>query len=350
MRALQKVQKGKGFVEVRDVEKPVIKRDGDALIKVKAAGVCGTDLHIYDDEFAYWPPVTMGHEFSGVVEEVGRDVKNVNPGDRVVAEPHAEACMVCDLCRQGYWQICPEKRSPGWGQNGAFTDYLTMPGKLLHKIPDNLTFEAAALIEPLAVAVGYVCERVKVMAQDTVVVVGAGPVGILCAFAAKENGAGKVITLGVDADEALRFPAALELGSDRVINVMKEDAVSIISEMTNGRMADVVIEASGNEKGIQTAVSAVKKLGRLCVVGLTGKPDVRVNWDTAQKKMLDVYFNMSSNYTSWDRAIAMAANSKRDITRLVSHCESIENWESVFDDLRKGKGIKALFIPDCEKK
>jgi L-iditol 2-dehydrogenase len=206
-----------------------------------------------------------------------------------------------------------------------------------------------ALIEPLAVAVNYVCERVKVMAQETVIVVGAGPIGILCAFAARENGAGKVITLGVDADEALRFPVALELGADRVINVLKEDALAIIADLTDGKMADLVIEASGNEKGIQMAINAVRKLGRLCVVGLTGKPDVRVNWDTAQKKMLDVYFNMSTNYTSWDRAIAIAANTKRDLTKLITRKESIENWEKVFDDLRKGNEIKVLFIPDCEK-
>jgi len=349
MRALQKYDRGKGFVEVRDVQKPVIKRDEDVLIKVKAAGICGTDLHIIDDEFTYWPPVTLGHEFAGVVVETGKNVKNVKTGDRVVAEPHAEACMVCELCRRGYWQICPEKRSPGWGQNGAFTDYLTMPAKLLHKIPDNLSFEVGALIEPLAVAVNYVCERVKVMAQETVIVVGAGPIGILCAFAARENGAGRIITLGVDADEALRFPVALELGADRVINVLKEDALAIIADLTDTKMADLVIEASGNEKGIQMAINAVRKLGRLCVVGLTGKPDVRVNWDTAQKKILDVYFNMSTSYTSWDRAIAIAANTKRDLTRLITRKESIENWEKVFEDLRKGNELKVLFIPDSEK-
>ncbi len=349
MRALQKYDRGKGFVEVRDVAKPLVKRDGDALIKVKAAGICGTDLHIFDDEFTYYPPVTLGHEFSGVVEEIGSEVRNVKIGDRVVAEPHAEACMVCDICRRGYWQICPEKRSPGWGQNGAFTDYLTMPAKLLHKIPDSLSDEIAALTEPLAVAVNYVCERVKVMAQDTVVVVGAGPIGILCAFAAKENGAGKIFMLGVDQDEAVRFPVALQLGSDMAINVLKQDAISIISEHTDCKMADIVIEASGNENGIQTAINAARKLGRVCVVGMTGKPFVNVNWNTAQKKVLDMYFNFSTNYTSWDRALAIASNTKMDLTKLITHKGSIEDWEKVFADLRSGKGIKALFIPDCER-
>lgn len=349
MKALRKYAKGKGFIDVQEVAKPVIKRDGDVLIKVKAAGICGTDLHIYDDEFIYYPPVTLGHEFAGVVEDTGKDVKNVKPGDRVVAEPHAEACMVCDICRRGYWQICPEKRSPGWGQDGAFADYLTMPSKLLHKIPDSISDDVAAIIEPLAVAVNYVCERAKVMAQDTVVVVGSGPIGILCAFAAKENGAGKVIMLGHNADEAVRLPVSLELGADIAINVAKKDALGIISDMTDTKMADLVIEASGSEKGIQTAIDAAKKLGRLCVVGVTGKPFVLVNWDTAQKKMLDMFFNFSTNYTSWDRAISMAANTKMDLTRLITHRESIENWEKTFADLRSGRGIKALFIPESER-
>jgi L-iditol 2-dehydrogenase len=350
MRALQKYDRGKGFTEVRDVDKPVIKRDGDVLIKVKAAGICGTDLHIVDDEFIYYPPVTLGHEFVGVVEEKGSAVCNVKIGDRVVAEPHAEACMVCDICRRGYWQICPEKRSPGWGQDGAFSDYLTLPAKLLHKVPDSLSDDVAAMIEPLAVAVNYVCERVRVMAQETVVVVGSGPIGILCAFAAKENGAGKVFMLGVDQDEAVRFPVALQLGSDMVINVSKKDAISIISEQTDGKMADIVVEASGDEKGIQTAIDVVRKFGRLCVAGLTGKPVVSVNWDTAQKKILDVFFNLSTSYTSWDRAIAIASNTKMDLTKLIIHRESIENWERAFADLRSGIGIKTLFIPDCERK
>src|SRR4030042_3713098 len=121
MRALQKYDRGKGFVEVRDVQKPAIKRDEDVLIKVKAAGICGTDLHIADDEFTYWPPVTLGHEFAGVVVETGKNVKNVKTGDRVVGDPHAEACMVCELCRGGYWQICPEKGFPGGGANVGFS-------------------------------------------------------------------------------------------------------------------------------------------------------------------------------------------------------------------------------------
>ncbi|MDD5017889.1 MAG: zinc-binding dehydrogenase [Eubacteriales bacterium] len=224
-----------------------------------------------------------------------------------------------------------------------------MPEKLLHKIPEGVPFDVAALAEPVAIVTGYVSERVKIYLQDFVVVVGAGPIGMLAALAAKENGASKVVMLGVDADEPLRFKTALELGTDRVINVMKENAQEIISDMTDGRMADVVIEASGNEKGIQSAFHIVRKCGRICIIGLAAKDGVSVPWNTAQSKILDVFFNMSSSYTSWDSALKLMANTKYDLTKLISHKEQIENWRDVFDDLINGRGIKAVFIPESEK-
>ena len=348
MKALRKLDFGKDLMDVKEVEKPQIINDDDVLIKVKAAGVCGTDIHIFNDEFTYYPPVTLGHEFSGVVEAVGSAVTRFKVGDRIVAEPHDKACMVCDLCRRGYWQICPEKRSPGWGKDGAFTDYLIMPEKLLHKIPEGVPFDVAALAEPLAIVTNYVSERVGIYLQDFVVVVGAGPIGILAALAAKENGASKVVMLGVDADEPLRFKTALALGVDRVVNVMKENAGEIVAGMTDGRMADVVIEASGNEKGIQSAFHIVRKCGRVCVIGLAGKDGVNVPWNTAQSKILDVYFNMSSSYTSWDSALRLMANTRYDLSKLITHRASISNWRAVFSDLTAGKGIKAMFIPESE--
>ena len=311
-----------------------------------AAGVCGTDIHIFNDEFAYYPPVTLGHEFSGVVESVGKGVDIIKQGDRVVAEPHSKACMVCDLCRRGFWQICDRKRSPGWGIDGAFTDYLVMPEKLLHLIPADVTFDVAALAEPLAIVTNYVAERAKVVIQDVVVVVGAGPIGILAALVAKECGASYVIMLGVDADEELRFKIALELGTDRVVNVISENVEKIISNITDGKMADLVIEASGSEKGIQSAINLVKKTGRVCAVGLTGTEVVKVPWDTAQKKMLDIFFNMSSSYSAWDRALSLMSNTKYDLSKIISHKESIENWKTVFEAIADGKAIKAMFIPE----
>ncbi len=343
MKALQKTDYGKGFIEIRNVEKPEIIDDYDVLIKVKAAGVCGTDIHILNDEFPYYPPVTLGHEFSGVVEDVGDSVTKFKIGDRVVAEPHSKACMVCDVCRRGYWQICDKKRSPGWGINGAFTDYLIMPEKLIHFIPDNVSFDIAALAEPMAIVTNYVSERAKIYSQDFVAVIGAGPIGILASLVAKECGASKVVMLGVEADKDLRFKTALELGVDEVVNVMNENPVEAIKTLSKGKMADIVIEASGNEKGIGSAINIVRKIGRICAIGLTGKETVNFPWDTAQNKILDIFFNMSSSYTSWDRALSLMSNTKFDLNKLITHKESLENWEQVFNDIIEGRAIKAMF-------
>ena len=126
MKALMKVAKGKGNLEICDILRPKIKNEDDVLIEVTAAGVCGTDIHIWRDEFPYYPPVVMGHEFAGIVRKTGKSVTRFSTGDLVVGEPHTHFCGKCEMCRAGKIQLCAHKRSPGWGIDGAFTDYLVI--------------------------------------------------------------------------------------------------------------------------------------------------------------------------------------------------------------------------------
>ena len=189
MLALYKTAKGPGNMELRQAPVPRPKAD-EVLLEIKAAGICGTDIHIRHDQFPYYPPVIMGHEFSGVIVETGSEVTNFKTGDRVVGEPHTRACGKCELCRTGNIQICSAKRSPGWGIDGAFARYLVMPEHLLHKIPDSLSYEEAAVIEPAANAIQDVLERAKVYANDSVVIFGPGPIGLLSLMAARAAGAG----------------------------------------------------------------------------------------------------------------------------------------------------------------
>jgi L-iditol 2-dehydrogenase len=345
MKALMKVGQGAGQIEIRDIPVPAIPKDDWVLIQVKAAGVCGTDLHIWHDQFSYWPPVVLGHEFSGVVVEIGQAVKGFKPGDRVVAEPHSMACGVCELCRQGKIQICADKRSPGWGIDGAFTDYLVMPALLLHKIPDQLSFDLAALAEPLAITVHQVAERVRIECQDFVVITGAGPIGILAAFVAKTMGAGKVAITGRETCNQVRFAAAQKMGADFIINVDRENAVERVMELTNGRGADLVIETSGAGPAIAQSIAMARKCGRISAIGISPRETVEIPWNTAIKKVLDIAFNMSSSYTSWDRAISLLANHGETLETVITHRVSIEQWKQVFEDLEAEAGIKALFIP-----
>lgn len=349
MKALVKVAKGSGNIEIRDVDIPQIPEDDWVLIKIKAAGVCGTDLHIWHDQFPYWPPVILGHEFSGVIVETGNKVKRFKAGDRVVAEPHALACGECEFCRQGKIQICSDKRSPGWGIDGAFTEYIVMPSLLLHKIPDGVSYELAALAEPMAITVYQVVERGRIECQDFVVVTGAGPIGIMSAFVAKSMGASRVVMTGMNACEYIRFKVAKELGVDHIINVEKENAVDKVMELTNGRGADIVIETSGSEAAIAQVVDIVRSCGRISAIGISSKDMVNFPWNKAIFKVINVMFNMSSSYTAWDRALSLISNTDKDLSKIITHITSINEWESVFKDLEEEKGIKALFCGMNEK-
>lgn len=342
MLALYKTAKGDGNMELRYAEVPSPK-DNEVLIEIKAAGICGTDIHIRHDQFPYWPPVIMGHEFSGRIVEVGFEVTNFKIGDRVVGEPHTRACGKCEMCRSGNIQLCSSKRSPGWGIDGAFTRYLVMPENLLHHIPDSMTYEEAALVEPTANVVQDVLERAQVFANDTVVIFGPGPIGLVALMAARAAGAGKTIMVGTKHSKTIRLPIAEELGADEIILGDQQDPVEAILGMTGGRGADLVVETSGSPGAIAASFGAVRRLGRITQVGLTGGADVSIPWDQAAWKACNLYFNMSTGYSCWERAIGLIASKKLDVAKLISHKASLDEWEKMFDAIEKSQALKAIF-------
>lgn len=342
MLALYKTAKGVGNMELRQAPVPQPKAS-KVLLEIKAAGICGTDIHIRHDKFPYWPPVIMGHEFSGVIIEAGSEVTNFKVGDRVVGEPHTRACGKCEMCRSGNIQLCSSKRSPGWGIDGAFARYLVMPEHLLHRIPDSMTFQEAALVEPAANVVQDVLERAQVFANDTVVIFGPGPIGLLALMAAKAAGAGKTIMIGTSADLAMRLPVAKELGVDEIILADQQDAVEEVLRITNGRGADLVVEASGAPRAIAASFGAVRRMGRISQIGLTGQDEISIPWDKAAWKVCNLYFNMSTGYTCWGRTIGLIASKKMDVAKLISHTAPLEDWERMFDAIEKLQTLKVIF-------
>jgi L-iditol 2-dehydrogenase len=346
MTALVKTAKGKGFVELREVPIPEI-GDGDVLIEVKAAGICGTDLHILHDEFPYWPPVILGHEFAGVIAAKGRDVRDWSVGDRVVGEPHTLACGKCRLCRTGSRQLCASKRSPGWGIDGCFAKFMRYPEPaLLHRIPEGMTFEEAAFVEPAANVVHDVLERGRVEPADAVIVIGPGPIGLMAAMAAKAAGAARVAVVGTKADEAFRLPVARKIAViDVVWNVASDDVPAAASKFTDGCGADLAVEASGSEGGVGLAVRLVRKQGRVAAIGLTGRAGIAFPYDAAMSKAIDFAFNMSTSYTSWDKAIHLVHTRQIDVRPLLSHQGGLDRWQEFFSALEKKQGIKGIFVP-----
>jgi L-iditol 2-dehydrogenase len=345
MQALVKTQKGVGYLELREAPEPVA-GPGEVIVEVKACGICGTDVHVAHDRFPYWPPVILGHEFSGQVVETGPDTSHYKAGDRVVGEPHTRACGHCYLCRTGNIQICPMKRSPGWGIDGAFARYVRMPERLLHRIPDQMTFDEAALVEPTANTVHDVVERARVDAGDFVVVLGPGPIGLLAGLTARAAGARHVLITGTPGDEAVRLKKARELGFESVVNVAETDPAEVVRDLTGGLGADLVIECSGSPRAIASAVDLVRKRGRICVIGLTGEDTIPFPWDRAAFKVCDIIFNLSTSYTSWDRTIALIASGRIPARGIVSHRVPLTDWKYAFDEIEAQRALKVLLIPE----
>lgn len=344
MKALMKIAEGPGNIEVREVPTPILPADDWVLIEVKAAGVCGTDLHIWHDEFTYYPPVVLGHEFSGKIVEAGPSVKDFVPGDRVVAEPHSKFCGHCYLCRTGRIQLCKSKRSPGWGIDGAMTNYLTMPSVLLHHIPEEVDFSLAALTEPLAIVFHQITERVHLESQDFVVITGSGPMGILAAFVAKHSGADKVVMTGISSGLKVRFGVARELGADYIVNVEKENPVDKVYEMTGGRGSDLVIETSGAPPAIKQAIEMVRTCGKLSCIGLPGDDMTPIAYKSAMKKAIDMHFNMSSSYTGWEKALKLLRSHGEELRLVITEVSNLEEWENVFRSMEREEAIKPVFV------
>ncbi len=345
MKALVKTAKGVGHVELQDKPVPVIRGGDEVLIAVKAAGICGTDIHILHDEFPYWPPVILGHEFSGEIVEVGPQVTGFKVGDRVIGEPHTRACGKCYLCRTGNRQICPEKRSPGWGIDGAFAKFIVMPEVLLHRIPEGMSYDEAAVVEPAANVFQDVLLRTRVDPGDVVVVLGPGPIGLMAAMCARLGGAKAVIVAGTNRDEELRLPTARKLGFDQAINVQQQDLPALVTQLSGGRGADLVVEASGAEPAINQAVQLIRKQGRIAVIGMTGKPQIAFKWDAAIFRDCRIDFHISTAFECWDRTLAMAASGQLNLKALISHREPLEKWKTVFEDVEAQRGLKAILIP-----
>ncbi len=347
MKALVKTRKGRGFVELLDVPQPVAGA-GEVLIEVKACGICGTDVHVLRDAFPYWPPVILGHEFSGQIVEIGPETSLFRVGDRVVGEPHTQACGQCYLCRTGNIQICRMKRSPGWGIDGAFTRYLKMPERLLHRIPDHVSYDTAAVVEPAANTVHDVIERARIEAGDFAVVVGPGPVGLLAAMTARAGGARRVVVIGTERDEAVRLAKAREIGFDTMVAGGETSPAEKVVEMTGGMGADLVVECSGSAQGIETAIDLVRKKGRICAIGLTGKPSIPFPWDKAAFKVCDLIFNLSTSYTSWDRTINLVAGGALPIEKVISHRMRLSEWDQAIAEIDSQRALKVLLIPDAD--
>lgn len=344
MKAIVKFEDGKQGWEVRDVSRHDPKAN-EVEIEIRAAGICGSELHLYHDNHSYKPPVIVGHEFSGIISRVGEGIRGWKVGDRVVSENHITTCGTCEYCRTGNSALCKDRIALGYHLDGGWTNYICMPTKFMIKIPDNVTYEEAAMVEPCAVLTEALCVKEPVKPWETVVVQGCGTIGLLAAQVAKAAGAKKVIITGTEADERVRLKIAKQLGIDYVVNIERQDLTKIVMDETNGNGADIIVEASGAASAINASLDLVKRLGRILAIGESPNEVINFNWNKAIFKGCTVKFNFGSNYRAWHLALQYMADKKIDVEALMTHKISMDDFAKGFSLLDDKEAVKVIMYP-----
>jgi alcohol dehydrogenase/L-iditol 2-dehydrogenase len=330
-------------VELREVAVPEI-GDTDVLLRVGAVSVCGSDIHQAYNTHS-WPvniPVVLGHEFSGTVAKIGAAVKGFREGDRVVSETAAVVCGDCTLCRTGRYNLCPQRKGFGYGVNGAMAAYVRVPARCLHHIPASLPFDIACLAEPHAVAYNAMCVNSNIQPGDAVVVLGPGPIGLLCARMAALAGADPLIVAGRSGDSA-RLDAARRLGATHVVDVERdnlEDVVRALSPLG----ADLVCDASGASRPLDVALAVARADGQVTKVGWS--PDlVAVNLNPLVQKNVTLQGSFSHNYPVWERVIHLLDRGRTLPETLVGLKTALDGWREAFDAMHEGRVIKSVLVP-----
>jgi threonine 3-dehydrogenase len=342
MKALRKTQAAKGL-EIAQVPVPAI-GPTDVLVRVSAASICGTDLHIYGwDRWSQGrikPPVTLGHEFCGVVERVGEEVTAVQAGDFVSAEMHVN-CGHCHQCRLGEAHICQNLKIIGIDQDGAFAEFVKIPASNIWKLDAAIPERYGAILDPLGNAVHTVLAGP--IAGQTVLVTGCGPIGLMAIAVAKACGSSTVFATETNAQ---RRAMALQMGADVAINPSSEDAVAKILGETGGTGVDALLEMSGNPTAIQQGFSALRAGGRASLLGI---PTENVPLDLVK----DVIFKGATvqgiygrrMYETWVQMTALLKAGRLNLEPLFGEKAPLEKFEDAFAMLNKGLAGKVLMYP-----
>ncbi len=331
-------------VELREMPVPEIDAD-EVLLRVGGASVCGSDIHQYHNKQS-WPvrvPVILGHEFCGTVARVGGRVLEFKEGDRVVSETAASICGKCIYCRTGEYNLCPERKGFGYGIDGAMAEFVRVSARCLHHIPDSLPFERAALTEPCCVGYNAVAVKSHIRPGDTVVVLGPGPIGLLCAEMARLAGAGNLIVSGMSRD-ASRLESARTLGATHAINGEETDLVDFIRGLSDGLGADLVVDATGASAALEQALKIVRPGGQITKVGWGPQP-LNFSLDPLVQKAVTLQGSFSHTFRNWEKVVGMLAANQINLDPIISRVAELGDWRECFDGMHSGEYVKAVLQP-----
>ncbi|KAF2112190.1 chaperonin 10-like protein [Lophiotrema nucula] len=334
-----------GKVSYEDRPIPEFKSPYDVLVKPRWTGICGSDVHYWVHgrigPFVVESPMVLGHESAGIVTKIGDKVTSLKVGDEVAMEPGVP-CRRCVRCKEGKYNLCADMAfaaTPPY--DGTLARYYSLPEDYCYKLPKGMSMEEGALIEPTAVAV-HITRQAAIKPGDSVVVFGAGPVGLLCCAVAKAYGAKKIVTVDINEERvqfALKYAATTSFISQRVS--AEENGANLIKDADLGLGADVIIDATGAEPCIQTAIHALR-LGGTYVQGGMGKPDITFPIMTMCTKELNIKGSFRYGAGDYQTAVDLVAGGRISVKELITGKVSFDDAESAFTDVKAGKGIKIL--------
>jgi alcohol dehydrogenase/L-iditol 2-dehydrogenase len=328
----------KHSVELREIPRATIGED-EVLLEVQAVGVCGSDLHMWTGQQS-WPmkyPVVLGHEFCGVIREVGARVFGWQAGDRVVSETAAVIDAQSPLSRQGLYNLDPNRRGYGATIDGAMRRFVPVPARILHRMPNGMTFEQAALTEPCCVAYNAVVNNARIRPGDRVLVLGPGPIGILSAAMARLCGA-LVAVVGLENDRA-RLEVARQYGIEPIIGDAGEWA-----RQGDGLGVEGVVDATGVSAALMTALQLVRPGGWISKVGWGPQP-LNASLDPLVQKNITLQGSFSHNWPIWERVIQLIATGMLDVQTITGGVWPLAQWHEAFEKMHSGAIVKAVLRP-----
>ena len=344
MKAVVKYDNVAGATEVREVPVPSIGPD-DVLVETAYIGICGSDPHMHHNKVSYKVnvPLILGHEFAGVIAEVGANVTGWKVGDRVTSETHADYCGKCVLCRTNNYHVCRERKGYGFQIDGAFAKYVRVPSRILHKVPENVSLKEAALTEPLCVAYSSLVKHSPLKPGDLVVIIGPGPIGLLCTKIASILGASDIVVVGTDGDDA-RMEIAKKMGATMTINSSQQDPVPIIMGMRDGYGANLVVDAAGFSPTLKLSLDVVRPCGQINKIGW-GPGPVGFSLDQLISKAATLQGTFSHNWDVWEKCLVLMGERTVDLGEVITHELPLDQWQKGFDLMETKEGLKIVLTP-----
>lgn len=351
MKALVKSARGPGHMALVDWPVPDA-GDDDVILEVKAVGICGSDIRTrrLGNSENLRPPVVMGHEFAGVVAAVGKNVKDHYVGERIVSDNSGDLCGKCEQCARGNYLMCEHRIGMGCGMDGGYARYVRIPGHLLSvdpqtlfRIPESISFEEAACLDPVCNAYKAVVQESSLMPGQDIIIFGLGTIGLLAVQIAKIMGAARIIAVN-RSNNAQRFAIAAAFGATHLICSSQEDIVERVKEITNSEMVPVIIDAAGKNEILALALHLLNKGGEFIKIGYDNEP-MDVSLDRYVNKGIRIQGHFAYDYTSWKNCLRLMELGKLDVRPIITHRLPLSAWEEGFELTEARKAVKVILIP-----